>query len=102
MRYFYHEPGGTRVGPYTRDELRQLHLSGVVKPDTLVTPEGAEASIVFSELWAQWQDPQATSYLALSLAAMATTGIPPGFDIITGALYEKDTAAIYDKVLGGQ
>jgi simple sugar transport system substrate-binding protein len=51
---------------------------------------------------AQWQDPQATSYLALSLAAMATTGIPPGFDIITGALYEKDTAAIYDKVLGGQ
>jgi len=50
----------------------------------------------------QWQDPQATSYLALSLAAMATAGIPPGFDIITGALYEKDTAAIYDKVLGGQ
>ena len=58
MRYFYHEPGGARVGPYTRDELRQLHLSGVVKPDTLVTPEGAEAPVVFSELWAEWQDPQ--------------------------------------------
>ena len=26
---------------------------------------------------AQWQDPQATSYLALSLALMATDGIPP-------------------------
>jgi simple sugar transport system substrate-binding protein len=51
---------------------------------------------------AQWQDPQATSYLALSLAAMATDGIPPGFDIITGALYEKDTAEIYDKVLSGK
>jgi simple sugar transport system substrate-binding protein len=50
----------------------------------------------------QWQDPQATSYLALSLAAMATDGIPPGFDIITGALYEKDTAAVYDKVLSGK
>ena len=50
----------------------------------------------------QWQDPQATSYLALSLALMATDGIPPGFSIITGALYGKDTAAVYDKVLGGK
>ena len=31
---------------------------------------------------AQWQDPQATSYVALSLAAMAASGIPPGFNII--------------------
>lgn len=51
---------------------------------------------------AQWQDPQATSFLALSLALMATDGIPPGFNIITGALYEKDTAPIYAKVLGGK
>ena len=35
---------------------------------------------------AQWQDPQATSYVGLSLAAMAASGIPPGFDVITGAL----------------
>ena len=42
---------------------------------------------------AQWQDPQATSYVALSLADMAASGIPPGFNVITGALYEKDTAA---------
>jgi simple sugar transport system substrate-binding protein len=51
---------------------------------------------------AQWQDPQATSYVALSLAAMASSGIPPGFNIITGALYEKDKAAIYDKILSGK
>lgn len=51
---------------------------------------------------AQWQDPQATSYLALSLGAMATDGIPPGFNIITGALYGKDTAGVYDKVLSGK
>ena len=50
---------------------------------------------------AQWQDPQATSYVALSLAAMAASGIPPGFDVITGALYEKDTADVYDKILSG-
>lgn len=49
----------------------------------------------------QWQDPQATSYVALSLAAMAAAGIPPGFDVITGALYEKDTAQIYDDILSG-
>lgn len=51
---------------------------------------------------AQWQDPHATSYMALSLAAMAGGGIPPGFDIITGALYEKDTAGIYDKILSAK
>lgn len=50
---------------------------------------------------AQWQDPQATSYVGLSLAAMAKSGIPPGFNVITGALYEKDTAEVYDKVLKG-
>jgi simple sugar transport system substrate-binding protein len=51
---------------------------------------------------AQWQDPQATSYMALSIAAMAAGKIPPGFNIITGALYEKDKAAIYDKILSGK
>src|SRR5882757_5664139 len=51
---------------------------------------------------AQWQDPQATSFLALTLAMMAASGIPPGFNVITGALYEKDTAAIYDKILSGK
>jgi simple sugar transport system substrate-binding protein len=50
---------------------------------------------------AQWQDPQATSYVGLSLAAMAASGIPPGFDVITGALYEADTAQIYDDILSG-
>ncbi|MBB5751833.1 simple sugar transport system substrate-binding protein [Prosthecomicrobium pneumaticum] len=51
---------------------------------------------------AQWQDPQATSYVALSLAAMASSGIPPGFNVITGALYEKDTAQVYDTILSGK
>jgi simple sugar transport system substrate-binding protein len=50
---------------------------------------------------AQWQDAPATSYMALSLAVMATDGIPPGFNIITGTLYEKELAAVYDKVLSG-
>lgn len=51
---------------------------------------------------AMWQDPQATSYIGLSMAAMAASGIPPGFDVITGALYEKDTAQIYDDILSGK
>ena len=51
---------------------------------------------------AQWQDPQATSYLALTLALMATEGVPPAFNIITGALYEKDTAQIYADVMSGK
>jgi simple sugar transport system substrate-binding protein len=50
---------------------------------------------------AMWQDPHATSYIALSLAAMEVSGIPAGFDVITGALYDKDTAQIYDDILSG-
>jgi hypothetical protein len=41
---------------------------------------------------AMWRDPQATSHLALSMAAMTASGIPPGFDIRVGTLYEKDKA----------
>jgi simple sugar transport system substrate-binding protein len=48
---------------------------------------------------ATWQDPQATSYMALSLAAMASSSIPPGFNIITGAIYEKDKAPLYAKIM---
>lgn len=51
---------------------------------------------------AQWQDPQATSYMALSMAAMAASKIPPGFDITVGSLYEKDRAQLYDDILAGK
>jgi simple sugar transport system substrate-binding protein len=51
---------------------------------------------------AEWQDPQATSYLALSLANLAAGGIPPGFDVHVGALYGKDSAQLYDKVMSGK
>ena len=51
---------------------------------------------------AMWQDPLAISYMALSLASMAASGIPPGFDIITGALYEADKAQIYDDILSSE
>jgi simple sugar transport system substrate-binding protein len=51
---------------------------------------------------AQWQDPQATSYVALSMAAMESGGIPAGFNVITGALYEKDQAQLYDDILSGK
>jgi simple sugar transport system substrate-binding protein len=51
---------------------------------------------------AMWQDPQATSYMGLSMAAMAASGIPPGFDIIVGTLYEKDKAQTYYKIMGGK
>lgn len=51
---------------------------------------------------AQWQDPQATSYVALSLANMAASKIRPGFNVITGALYEKAAAQDYDDILSGK
>ncbi|MAU10467.1 MAG: sugar ABC transporter substrate-binding protein [Anaerolineaceae bacterium] len=50
---------------------------------------------------AMWQDPQATSYMGLSVAAMAAAGIPPGFDILVGSLYEADTAQVYLDIMLG-
>src|SRR5260370_25838976 len=50
---------------------------------------------------AMWQDPQATSYLALSIAAMASSGIPAGVAVSVGTLYEKDKAATYLKIMEG-
>lgn len=50
---------------------------------------------------AMWQDPLATSYIGLSMASMAASGIPPGFNVITGALYEADTAQLYLDILSG-
>jgi simple sugar transport system substrate-binding protein len=50
---------------------------------------------------AMWQDPQATSYMCLSAALMETSNIPIGFNIITGALYEADTAPLYHGIMGG-
>jgi simple sugar transport system substrate-binding protein len=49
-----------------------------------------------------WQDPQMTSYLGLSLADAAASGIPPGFDILVGTLYEKDLAPFYQSVMTGK
>ena len=40
--------------------------------------------------------------MALSLAAMAASGIPAGFDVITGQLYEADKAQRYDDILSGE
>ena len=50
---------------------------------------------------AMWQDPQATSYMCLSALLMETSGIPIGFNIITGALYEADGAPLYHGIMGG-
>lgn len=48
-----------------------------------------------------WQDPQATSYMCLSTLLMESSGIPLGFNILTGALYEADTAQVYHGIMGG-
>jgi simple sugar transport system substrate-binding protein len=50
---------------------------------------------------AMWQDPQATSYMGLSMAAMAAADIPPGFDILVGTLYEADSAQVYLDIMTG-
>ena len=51
---------------------------------------------------AMWSDPQAISYLGLTMGLMAASDIPPGFDIRTGTLYEADTADYYLKIMEGK
>jgi simple sugar transport system substrate-binding protein len=65
------------------------------------SPETAQEILDGYVLAGMWQDPQMTSYLGLSLANAAASGIPPGFDILVGALYEADTAQTYLDILTG-
>lgn len=67
------------------------------------SPETAQSILDGYVLAGMWQDPQATSYMGLSVASMAAAGIPPGFDVLVGTLYEADLAQIYlDIMTGGQ
>jgi simple sugar transport system substrate-binding protein len=63
------------------------------------SPETAQEILDGYVSAAMWQDPQATSYIALSMASMAASGIKPGFDVSVGTLYEKDRAADYLKIM---
>lgn len=65
------------------------------------SPETAQAVLDGYVNAAMWQDPQATSYMGLSMALMASGGIAPGFDIIVGTLYEADTAETYLNIMQG-
>ena len=75
------------------------------------SPETAQEILDGYVMAAMWQEPQWTSYTALSLVAGASSGIPiprasstadaPGFDIIVGTLYEADTAQTYLDLLTG-
>jgi simple sugar transport system substrate-binding protein len=67
--------------------------------NSLDTTQGVMEGYVSAGMW---QDPQATSYMCLSAALMESSGIPIGFNIITGALYEKDTVALYHGIMGGK
>ena len=51
---------------------------------------------------AQWQDPQATSYLALSLALMATDGIPPASTSSPARSTRRTPLEVYAEVLSGK
>jgi simple sugar transport system substrate-binding protein len=51
---------------------------------------------------AMWADPQAMSYLGLSMGLMASSGIKPGFDLTLGSMYEANRAQYYATIMGGK
>src|SRR4051812_16687314 len=52
MAYFYRDAKSEEIGPYTMEELRQLHLSGVIKPETEIVSDQTGEVVAFRALWA--------------------------------------------------
>ncbi len=74
MRFFYRDQKDQEIGPYTMDELRQLHLNGIVTPDTPVVQEEDNSTVVFKELWAS----RRASMENLPSTTRTTSSQPPG------------------------
>ncbi|MBI3415438.1 MAG: PrsW family intramembrane metalloprotease [Verrucomicrobia bacterium] len=55
MRYFYQDASGAMCGPYTFEELRQLHFAAEIRADTTMLTEDGRGPIQFRELWAREQ-----------------------------------------------
>jgi RsiW-degrading membrane proteinase PrsW (M82 family) len=55
MRYFYQDSRFARIGPHSLEELRRLHLSGAIQPDTLVlADDGNETAVPLGKLLEQF------------------------------------------------
>src|SRR5262245_1877714 len=78
MSYYYQDDKFDRIGPYSWDELKQLHLSGTVKPDTRVHEDGKVEPVLFKDLWARVH-PGATSALPPPLSEPPPTASGPSF-----------------------
>ncbi len=50
MRYFYADSSNQPIGPYTIDELKQLHLNGTVRAENWVVEEGGSQWQPYSNL----------------------------------------------------
>lgn len=68
MNYYYANTQNQPLGPYSFEDLRQLHLNGVIKPETYVIEENGTA----------WQP------LANLLGAQRTVGSAPPFPPLPG------------------
>ena len=74
MRYFYQDQNHEWIGPYMMEELRQLHLNGIVKPDTPTMVEGGNTTVLFKDLWSKLRiDEQAGSSPTPPTSAAATS-----------------------------
>ncbi|MEQ9037608.1 MAG: substrate-binding domain-containing protein [Silicimonas sp.] len=89
---------GSVVRVWNQAGLQPGEIPVVGWGNSLDTTQGVMDGYVLA---AMWQDPQATSYMCLSALLMETSNIPIGFNVITGALYEADTAPLYHGIMGG-
>jgi simple sugar transport system substrate-binding protein len=95
------------IGDLTSGSIKRVFNQVGIKPGEIPVVGWGNSSDTAQEVIegyvnaAMWQDPLASSYMALSVASMAASGIPPGFDIIVGNLYEKDKAPFFLKVMQG-
>lgn len=93
------------LGDLVMGSIKRVYNQADVKPGTYPVVGWGDTLDTVNEVLegyvnaAQWQAPQATSFLALSLGLMASDNIPAHYTITTGQLYTKATADTYLKLL---
>ncbi len=50
MKQYYYIQEGKTLGPYTREQLAQLHQDAVITPETRIAEDGGEAWLSYAEL----------------------------------------------------
>jgi hypothetical protein len=76
MRYYYADAANQPIGPYELEELRRLHVAGVIRPDTLVAQEAGTSWRPYRDLMIPATPPPPDSPLLAATGSLAFASVP--------------------------